>query len=279
LQRFLPVLAVGGAEARFQPVWVEDVASAMAAALQAMQPAGDCGRSASIWSGLEVFTLRQLIRFAGAAAGHARPIIALPPALARLQAWAMSACPVRPCRATTWIRCVSIIVPACLSIRYSTVAMRAVALRWLAGEHPWPPGHAAHARRTLSLARQGCSAPADGARRRMKIYSVGGAVRDALLGRPVVDRDHVVVGATPEDMLALGYRPVGKDFPVFLHPQTQEEYALARTERKTAPGYRGFVLHLARRDAGAGSGAARSHHQCHGARCPGPAGRSVPGRA
>ena len=80
----------------------------------------------------------------------------------------------------------------------------------------------------------------------MKIYSVGGAVRDALLGRPVVDRDHVVVGATPEDMLALGYRPVGKDFPVFLHPQTQEEYALARTERKTAPGYRGFVFHTSR---------------------------------
>ena len=80
----------------------------------------------------------------------------------------------------------------------------------------------------------------------MKIYSVGGAVRDALLGRPVVDHDHVVVGATPEDMLALGYRPVGKDFPVFLHPQTQEEYALARTERKTAPGYRGFVFHTSR---------------------------------
>lgn len=79
----------------------------------------------------------------------------------------------------------------------------------------------------------------------MKIYTVGGAVRDALLGLPVKDHDHVVVGATPEQMLRKGFRPVGKDFPVFLHPQTQEEYALARTERKTAPGYRGFVFHAA----------------------------------
>lgn len=77
----------------------------------------------------------------------------------------------------------------------------------------------------------------------MKIYVVGGAVRDALLGLPVQDHDHVVVGATPEQMAAAGFRPVGKDFPVFLHPKTQEEYALARTERKTAPGYHGFVFH------------------------------------
>jgi tRNA nucleotidyltransferase (CCA-adding enzyme) len=77
----------------------------------------------------------------------------------------------------------------------------------------------------------------------MKTYVVGGAVRDELLGLPVSDRDHVVVGATPEQMVAQGFRPVGKDFPVFLHPDTQEEYALARTERKTAPGYRGFVFH------------------------------------
>ncbi|MGJ9418352.1 multifunctional CCA addition/repair protein [Massilia sp. CMS3.1] len=77
----------------------------------------------------------------------------------------------------------------------------------------------------------------------MKIYVVGGAVRDELLGLPVQDRDHVVVGATPDAMLAAGFRPVGKDFPVFLHPETQEEYALARTERKTAPGYHGFVFH------------------------------------
>jgi tRNA nucleotidyltransferase (CCA-adding enzyme) len=77
----------------------------------------------------------------------------------------------------------------------------------------------------------------------MKIYLVGGAVRDELLHLPVTERDWVVVGATPEDMLALGYTPVGKDFPVFLHPDTKEEYALARTERKTAPGYKGFVFH------------------------------------
>ncbi|MDX2218334.1 MAG: multifunctional CCA tRNA nucleotidyl transferase/2'3'-cyclic phosphodiesterase/2'nucleotidase/phosphatase [Burkholderiales bacterium] len=77
----------------------------------------------------------------------------------------------------------------------------------------------------------------------MKTYVVGGAVRDALLNLPVSDRDHVVVGATPEDMVRAGFRPVGADFPVFLHPETHEEYALARTERKTAPGYKGFVFH------------------------------------
>lgn len=77
----------------------------------------------------------------------------------------------------------------------------------------------------------------------MKIFAVGGAVRDELLGLPVKDRDYVVVGATPKDMVAQGFRPVGKDFPVFLHPRTHEEYALARTERKTAPGYKGFVFH------------------------------------
>ena len=74
----------------------------------------------------------------------------------------------------------------------------------------------------------------------MKIYLVGGAVRDELLGLPVHERDWVVVGARPEDLLAKGFKPVGKDFPVFLHPQSNEEYALARTERKTGPGYRGF---------------------------------------
>jgi tRNA nucleotidyltransferase (CCA-adding enzyme) len=92
----------------------------------------------------------------------------------------------------------------------------------------------------------------------MQTYLVGGAIRDALLGRPGSDRDWVVVGATPEEMTAQGYLPVGRDFPVFLHPETREEYALARTERKSAPGYRGFVVHaspevtleqdLARRD-------------------------------
>jgi len=92
----------------------------------------------------------------------------------------------------------------------------------------------------------------------MQTYIVGGAVRDGLLGLPVNDRDWVVVGATPHEMITAGYLPVGKDFPVFLHPRTREEYALARTERKTARGYRGFAFHaepdvtleqdLARRD-------------------------------
>ena len=77
----------------------------------------------------------------------------------------------------------------------------------------------------------------------MEVYLVGGAVRDELLGRPVTERDWVVVGATAEQMLSDGYKQVGKDFPVFLHPQTGEEYALARTERKTAPGYKGFDVY------------------------------------
>jgi tRNA nucleotidyltransferase (CCA-adding enzyme) len=79
----------------------------------------------------------------------------------------------------------------------------------------------------------------------MKAYIVGGAVRDALLGLPASDRDWVVVGATPEQMLARGYRPVGRDFPVFLHPDTGEEVALARTERKSGRGYHGFAFHAA----------------------------------
>ena len=92
----------------------------------------------------------------------------------------------------------------------------------------------------------------------MKIYSVGGSVRDELLNLPIQDRDYVVVGSTPEEMSRLGYRPVGKDFPVFLHPKTQEQYALARTEKKISLGYKGFKVHaspevtlqedLARRD-------------------------------
>jgi len=79
----------------------------------------------------------------------------------------------------------------------------------------------------------------------MQIFMVGGAVRDELLGLPVQDRDFVVVGASPETMLANGFKPVGKDFPVFLHPKTHEEYALARTERKAGHGYKGFSFHAA----------------------------------
>jgi tRNA nucleotidyltransferase (CCA-adding enzyme) len=77
----------------------------------------------------------------------------------------------------------------------------------------------------------------------MEIYLVGGAVRDKLLGFPVIEKDWVVIGETPESMVKEGFRPVGKDFPVFLHPQSHDEYALARTERKTAPGYKGFAVH------------------------------------
>jgi len=79
----------------------------------------------------------------------------------------------------------------------------------------------------------------------MQLYVVGGAVRDRLLGLPAADRDWVAVGATPEELLALGYKPVGKDFPVFLHPHTGEEVALARTERKTGRGYTGFSVFAA----------------------------------
>ncbi|HEX6319844.1 MAG TPA: multifunctional CCA tRNA nucleotidyl transferase/2'3'-cyclic phosphodiesterase/2'nucleotidase/phosphatase [Burkholderiales bacterium] len=79
----------------------------------------------------------------------------------------------------------------------------------------------------------------------MKAYVVGGAVRDELLGLPLQDKDYVVVGATPEEMVAQGFKPVGRDFPVFLHPQTKEEYALARTERKSGRGYKGFTVHAA----------------------------------
>jgi len=77
----------------------------------------------------------------------------------------------------------------------------------------------------------------------MKIYLVGGAVRDKILGIPVNDKDYLVVGSTPEEMVKLGYKPIGKDFPVFLHPKTKEEYALARTERKVAKGYHGFKFY------------------------------------
>lgn len=80
----------------------------------------------------------------------------------------------------------------------------------------------------------------------MKKYLVGGAVRDKLLGRTVHERDWVVVGSSPEEMMAQGFIPVGKAFPVFLHPKTKEEYALARTERKTGPGYHGFTFHTAK---------------------------------
>lgn len=120
----------------------------------------------------------------------------------------------------------------------------------------------------------------------MKTYLVGGAVRDALMARASdapaavshADRDWVVVGATPEAMAAEGFLPVGRDFPVFLHPKTKEEYALARTERKTAPGYHGFAFHteagvtleddLARRDLTINAMAVAAEHADDPARAP-----------
>ncbi len=100
--------------------------------------------------------------------------------------------------------------------------------------------------------------PKTGDKSAMRTYLVGGSVRDEILGLPVTDHDYVVVGSSPDEMIRLGYRPVGKDFPVFLHPQSQEQYALARTERKVFRGYKGFEVYaspevtlqedLARRD-------------------------------
>jgi tRNA nucleotidyltransferase (CCA-adding enzyme) len=107
----------------------------------------------------------------------------------------------------------------------------------------------------------------------LKIFAVGGVIRDQLLGLQNADADYVVVGSTPEEMLQLGYKPVGRDFPVFLHPKTQEEYALARTERKTGKGYKGFSFHadssvtleedLARRDLTINAMAQELDHEGH----------------
>jgi tRNA nucleotidyltransferase (CCA-adding enzyme) len=80
----------------------------------------------------------------------------------------------------------------------------------------------------------------------MKVYLVGGAVRDQIMGLSVKDKDYVVVGSTSEEMVKLGYKPVGKDFPVFLHPKTHQEYALARTERKVSKGYKGFKVYASK---------------------------------
>src|SRR6516164_5969583 len=101
------------------------------------------------------------------------------------------------------------------------------------------------ARATPSSRRRTSREPPPPGGRPMKAYVVGGAVRDALLGERVNDHDWVVTGASPQEMLDAGFVPVGRDFPVFLHPRTHEEYALARTERKTAPGYHGFSFHAA----------------------------------
>lgn len=141
LQSFLPMLAVGGAEARFQPVWVEDVAAAMVAALQAMQVVANAGAQRFDQAqrfdlvGPEVFTLRQLIRFAGAAAGYARPIIALPAPLAYLQAWAMEFLPGAPLsRDNLDSMREDNVSAAVFPFGIQPLAMASVASRWLAGQ-------------------------------------------------------------------------------------------------------------------------------------------------
>src|SRR3546814_14362303 len=97
----------------------------------------------------------------------------------------------------------------------------------------------------------------------MKKYLVGGAVRDRLLGLPVKERDWVVVGSTPEQMQALGYKPVGKDFPVFLDPKTGEEHALARTERKPGRGYQGLTVHRPEERRGGKECDGTCKHRCY----------------
>ena len=98
----------------------------------------------------------------------------------------------------------------------------------------------------------------------MNCYRVGGAVRDILLEFPHHETDWVVVGSTVEEMLTAGFQQVGRDFPVFLHPDTKEEFALARTERKSGHGYRGFIVHADPSVTGRGPGKTGPHRQCHG---------------
>ena len=234
LQALAPLVPLAGADARFQPVWVEDVAQAIAACLARPDTAGQTIEC----SGPEVLTLAELVRLAGRYSGHPRPVLPLPGPLARLQAMLMELAPGEPLMTRDNLD----------SMRVPNVASGTLPGPGLAGHH----GHGPSLRccRPTSAACSAAagwtpSAPITGDTPPMKVFEVGGAVRDALLGRPVQDRDWVVVGSTPEAMLAAGFRPVGKDFPVFLHPETGEEYALARTERKTARGYHGFVFHTA----------------------------------
>src|SRR5687767_8603240 len=162
---------------------------------------------------------------------HRRDLERVPAALRRsIPVWRVHHCRCDVCAGSDAVRNVRgcLVRPGAPVCRYSARASRDA--RMVCGS----------ARRDRGAAPIRARAP-----RAVKIYTVGGALRDELLGLPVADRDYVVVGATPEQMIALGYKPVGKDFPVFLHPQTHEEYALARTERKTARGYHGFAFHAA----------------------------------
>src|SRR3569623_3546023 len=133
----------------------------------------------------------------------------------------------------------------CARTTYAAAAGRQCSISSRRRSKPSPPNTCAPIHRARGTRITGKTPTARNRCVAMKTFIVGGAVRDRLLGLPVADRDHVVIGATPDDMVALGYQPVGKDFPVFLHPLTHEEYALARTERKTSPGNKGFLFHAA----------------------------------
>src|SRR6185312_14723019 len=213
-------LPLGGANAELAPVWVEDVAWCIARALTLdatiLQRYELCGPQA--------MTLASLVRTTLDIAGRPRAVIPLPDGLARLLAAVLERL---PGKLLTRDNLASLSVPAVCAAPFPAVfgveptPFAALAPSWLG------PG-AARSEYDVFRARVG------------RVYEVGGAVRDALLGRAIADRDFVVVGATPEMMMASGYRPVGNDFPVFLHPDTHEEHALARTERKHGTGYRGF---------------------------------------
>src|SRR6185437_2040288 len=173
--------------------------------------------------GPQAMTLASLVRTTLDIAGRPRAVIPLPDGLARLLAAVLERL---PGKLLTRDNLASLSVAAVCAAPFPAVF----------GVEPTP---------FASGATDGAAgrprAPMPGKLARdVRVYEVGGAVRDALLGRAIADRDFVVVAATPEMMMASGYRPVGNDFPVFLHPDTHEEHALARTERKHGTGYRGF---------------------------------------
>ena len=263
LARILPVIALPGAGVRFQPVYVGDVADCFVRALD-LDVA--IGRSYPL-CGPRVYTLAELVRYVAEtidrpASGHRH-------AGRRRQAAGDGARV--PARGPDEPRQPEIdVARQRLRLRFpGRVRPRADAAGGDrarlpgAGRDPGPLRRLPDAWRAVTGRHGGVAGatprnlltnPCRGRRRKLapmapiraaaprtvKIYRVGGSVRDELIGRAVADRDWVVVGATPETMLASGFRPVGRDFPVFLHPETREEYALARTERKHGQGYRGF---------------------------------------
>ncbi|KAG0162722.1 hypothetical protein DFQ30_001398 [Apophysomyces sp. BC1015] len=214
LQRTFPVIPLACAGTRVQPIYVDDVALALTHALDLDATLGKVYELA----GPAVYTLEELVRFTGEVIGRPTRIVRLSPALARLQAAVFERLPGEPLITRD---------------NLDTLSIDNVARAGIAPELGIEP------KSLESVAPLYLS----GATREAR--DMGGAIRDALLGKPVQDRDYVVVGATPEQMMAQGFRPVGKDFPVFLHPRTQEEYALARTERKTSAGYHGFQFFYA----------------------------------